>query len=551
MSMTPLVPTRAGRAATIAGVALLAYAAGVAGPFILDDHVNLLPVWLWWAGQRELEGIFSNPSGPAGRPLAMLSFAANALAGGQHPFGYKLVNLLLHLGNAGLLWYLLRRMASISVPAWPTWLAGTVAILWLLHPQHVSTVLYVVQRMALLGATAQLAAVLVFVIARSRVASDPRAARWLLFAAFPATVLAGLLAKETAALAPLLCGVLELTCFARHAPARLVRVFFALVLWLPLAVGIGWILLHPDLVMAGYAGREFSLVERLYSQPRALMEHAVNIAWPAGLALYRDGFVVSHGLWDPPATLLALVALVALGFAALFTRVRLPLFALGIGWFLAGHALEAGPFALELHFEHRNYLPSVGLILALLALLTPWLARLRAPRRVGGLAALAVILATLTAVRSHSWGDLDRLLAREAPPAPELSRRLQVDRAIRAFERGDPVAQEEALSALESGPAGHRAAAVLWRAIFACDNDAMEPSHIAALEAAPVPRPTHNHYSWLGILGRRAREGRCRGFQVGDFDAVLTAWQRAAEPTPHAAHQFELLRRATIQVPVR
>ena len=39
----------------------------------------------------------------------------------------------------------------------------------------------------------------------------------------------------------------------------------------------------------------------------------------------------------------------------------------GILFFLAGHALESSIFPLEIYFEHRNYLPAVGLALALVS----------------------------------------------------------------------------------------------------------------------------------------------------------------------------------------
>jgi hypothetical protein len=45
------------------------------------------------------------------------------------------------------------------------------------------------------------------------------------------------------------------------------------------------------------------------------------------------------------------------------------LFFYGVTFFLAGHSLEARPFALEIYFEHRNYLPRVGLWIAAIGLL--------------------------------------------------------------------------------------------------------------------------------------------------------------------------------------
>ena len=51
-------------------------------------------------------------------------------------------------------------------------------------------------------------------------------------------------------------------------------------------------------------------------------------------------------------------------FAALFWRKKYPIFALGVLWFLAGHILESSFIGLMLYFEHRNYLPMLGILFA-------------------------------------------------------------------------------------------------------------------------------------------------------------------------------------------
>jgi hypothetical protein len=56
-----------------------------------------------------------------------------------------------------------------------------------------------------------------------------------------------------------------------------------------------------------------------------------------------------------------------LGFAALYSR-RRPLLAFGIVLFYVGHLVESGILMLETVFEHRLYLPSVGMYFALVVL---------------------------------------------------------------------------------------------------------------------------------------------------------------------------------------
>jgi hypothetical protein len=531
---TPIRPGRGPRwqRAWLAVIGLsitLAFAPALNGPFVLDDHVNLAPIWAWLQGQMDAwTAITQNHSGPTGRPLAYLSFLANAAVGGMSPFGFKLLNLMLHLVATGMAVIVIRRAADEDVVPWPIAMVLAVAVLWAINPLHVSTVMYVVQRMALLAAIAILGTVALYLQARHVLDRDPRRGRLLLFAAIPAVTLAGVLAKETAILAPLLCAAAEVTLFRNATPRREVRLFFALFLWLPLVAGLVLFFYAPARLIGGYAGREFTLEQRLLTQPRALAEHAARFLFPIDGGLYRDGYRYSTSLLTPPTTLASILLWSTLAMVALSVRTRAPLFAFGIAWFLIAHALEAGPTALELYFEHRNYLPSLGLVIALAALCRPFIAR--APRSAGVFLAgsVMVTLLSLTLVRSYQWADIDRLLAHEGPPAGELSRRLQVDRAIRAVERGDAAARTEALDELAEGNAGDRAARALWRSIFACDVEGTVSRPLLMDLSTEAPRvPTHNHVSWLGLLSQRAARGSCTGLEPSAMLGVLAAWRSA------------------------
>jgi hypothetical protein len=521
-------------------LAAAAFAPGLQGPFVLDDHVNLAPVWRWLMGQQDFwSTAFDNRSGPGGRPLAYLSFMANASVGADATFGYKAVNLFLHLANTALVAMLVQRLLALAGKrAWPPHAAVAIAALWAVHPMQASTVLYVVQRMALLGAFAQLAAVLAYLEARKQLPTDRAQARLLMFLVLPVVVLLGFAGKETALVAPLLCALVELCFFAGAPRPREVKLFFGLFLLLPAVAALALLAIDPSRIPRGYAAREFGLGDRLATEPRILLEYAGRWLFPAKLALYRDGHPVVSTLG---AAWPGLVGVGGALLAALFALRRAPLVAFGVLWFLAGHALEAGPLGLELYFEHRNYLPGLGLALVLFALLVPALGRRSVP--VAG--AVACVFLLLSMVRSHGWGDIDRLLAGEAPPAGEVSRRLQVDRAIRAFETGDVAARRDALAVLAQGNAGNRAAAAAWTAVFACDADkSVSVAQLDRLQREAPSVVTHNHASWLSLLAARAAGNRCPGLTAPAMLAVLDAWEaQAAKPLGgHARRQFALMR---------
>ena len=137
--------------ATLMAVAGAAYLPGLRGPLLLDDYSVLLPlVGLPAEELLSVKNLFSS-SGLLGRPLAMSTFALDALLHGERWASWKLTNLGIHLINAALLFALVRTLAHAVTGQWKHTgeIAFAVAALWLLHPLHVSTVLYTVQRMAL------------------------------------------------------------------------------------------------------------------------------------------------------------------------------------------------------------------------------------------------------------------------------------------------------------------------------------------------------------------------------------------------------------------
>src|SRR5690606_1976486 len=87
-------------------------------------------------------------------------------------------------------------------------IALLVTAIWLLHPMQVSTVLYVVQRMAQLSAFFTLLALIAYVTGRVAAERGEHSRSLVyLFAIFPVAMLAAMFCQEHGALAPLLCAV--------------------------------------------------------------------------------------------------------------------------------------------------------------------------------------------------------------------------------------------------------------------------------------------------------------------------------------------------------
>lgn len=449
-------------AALLATFAL--YWNGLRGPFIFDDGQGLEMVRQWSAGKATWrEVVFGDASLLFARPIPMASFLLTAwLTGDAATFGFKLGNLVLHLVCGYVAWCMVRRAFSFDEKLRSTApvLASIATAMWLLHPLQVSTVLYSVQRMAQWSTLFALLATLTYLIARQQLEDGRcRAAVGNLFVSFPLLVVAGLLSKQNAAVAPLLCLAFELAYLARRPVRRPVAAFFTLFLGLPALGVVALLAFAPDKLLADYAAWDFTLGQRLLTQGRALMDYVGMLLLPRGplMGLYTDDFPVSTSLFSPPSTAWSIVALIAITASAAALRKRAPSVLAGWLFFLGAHAVESTFLPIEMYYEHRNYLPSVGLLTAVVGL---WaLVPKELPTNVldraqlGGLAAggFVLVLCIATLGRVLIWQDSTAIAAQGLQHHPN-SLRANFHMADRALLQEDFDTHQRLMSSLVSSP---------------------------------------------------------------------------------------------------
>ena len=353
------------------------YAIGLDSGFYFDDFGNLSEL-----AEVENNGffyyIFSGFAGPSGRPLSLLTFALQYPAWPDYPAAFKAVNLAIHCVNGILVWLISSRLIALLEPdrGRRRLFVFCTTALWLLHPLQLSTVLYVVQRMTLLSALFTLAGLWAYLHYRDEVIQRPGPRAYLKFMAPVALCLVlAILAKENGILLLLYIIVIEKTLYASRGAG--LRNGLLLVLALPLLALLVYLLADLDGLITSYEFRSFTLPERLLTQPSVLLVYLKNILLPVygAYGIYHDDFPVSTGLLAPPYTLLAIVALLLLFLAGLGFRKSASVFGFAVLWFLAGHALEASFVNLELYFEHRNYLPLLGILFGLNYLLLKFIKR--------------------------------------------------------------------------------------------------------------------------------------------------------------------------------
>lgn len=416
-------------------VALAVYRPGLAGGFALDDYTNIVQNDalhiddLSWSTLSR--AAFSFQAGITMRPISMLSFALNEYIFGSDPYYFKLINLVIHILNGLLVCVLLLQLLSAYrrwyAPATSEeriqWLAIVTGGLWLLHPLNLMPVLYVVQRETSLSSFFVLVGCNVYAWVRIR-RRENRSGAWALWSLVPLLTLVAIFCKESGALLPVYLLAIEYFFFRFRGLGermdRQAQLFYLPMLVLPmLGAGIWIVATHGGPINYGF--RDFTLGERLMSEARVVW---LYIRWTylpdlASLGLYHDDISISHGFLQPATTLLSILGLAVIALAGLMLRRRLPIVVFGIAWFFAGQLMESTVFPLELAYEHRCYLPDLGLLLALTSIVLPLSPSARFDElRYGALALMLSIAALLTGLRAYDWRDNLSFAANEAKHHP-------------------------------------------------------------------------------------------------------------------------------------
>lgn len=358
----------------------LLYWPSLNGPFLFDDLPNLAAltsidhVSSW----RDLGIYLSQPRYFPGRPVAMLSFLLQKASWPDHPFPFRLVNLGIHLINGTLVFALVLRVArrwlfprddkgSVERNAWLA--ASLASAAWLLNPIQLSGVALIVQRMTLLAGTFTLLGLLAYLRGMLETSQPTwRRGAWMALGLGPCMGLA-FLSKENGILLPLFALVLDVTLLRTDvqclpSPLAWLR---RLLIWPVVLFVVGYLLWILPREWGHYGMRDFTVGQRLLTEPRILFNYLEKIFFPSfgKYGLYHDGYTVSRDLLSPWTTLPALLGLIGALIAALAGQRRWPLFALAVLWYVGGQLLESSTITLELYFEHRNYLPLIGPIMAL------------------------------------------------------------------------------------------------------------------------------------------------------------------------------------------
>lgn len=439
----------------IFSITALLYWQGLNGPFLLDDVQNLCgakirdPSWQEW-----FRVSFANNSGPFGRPLSVASLALNEYWLGSEAFGYKLINVCLHL-TIGLLIYKLIYQLSVQLESNNDKTASIIALIttfiWLIHPLQVSTVLYAVQRMAQMGTFFLVLGMLFYVQGRVK----------LSFLCWPLAILS----KETGVLLPFY--LLAIEYFIENAkhpnPKKLHHLL--IISTLTALFSVAYYLNHYALYYQDFINKGYTLGQQIFTQIEILGFYIRLIFLPklSHMSLFQDDFpIVTQISWT---LLFSITFFLSLMLVIFLTRKKYPILAFGVSFFFISHLIESSVLPLELVFEHRNYLAILGLIFI------PSYYIGKSIIRVFNLfiiiSPLLIILCFMTFIRIQSWSNAELFLKLELLEHPN-SPRAQVEWANFLLENNE-FAQADIHLNLAHSLAPNNAGVILHRILIQCE----------------------------------------------------------------------------------
>jgi tetratricopeptide (TPR) repeat protein len=277
---------------------VLAYQPAWHGAFIWDDdqYVTENPLLTSREGLRRIWFSLDSPSQYF--PLTYTTFYLERPFWGLNPAGYHWVNILLHAGNALLVWQLLTRL---RVPG--AWLAAAV---FALHPVQVESVAWITERKNVLMAFFFLLTLLAWV----KFIGEKTARPWRFYLVALVCYALALSAKTTACTLP---AALLLILWLERKPIgwrRLAQVGP----FLAMGIGMGLVTVWWERYHQGTHGKLFAIgwAERGLIASRAVWFYAGKLLWPANLTFSYPRWTISAS--DPAAYGWAL-ATAALGVA--------------------------------------------------------------------------------------------------------------------------------------------------------------------------------------------------------------------------------------------
>lgn len=376
---------------------------------------------------------FWPPSGS--RYIGMLTFALNYKFHGLAVTGYHIVNLAVHILNAVFVYFLVS--LTLKTPALTQSAAGASryssliplfsALIFVSHPIQTQAVTYIVQRFTSLATFFYLLSLVCYI--KSRLSSS-NTSRFTFYAFAIICAVLAMKTKEISFTLPFVVVLYEFSFF-RVSPGSETRGFNPKRLLYLLPFLLTLLIVPMELIgyggqigdFIGEAAQETEAISRssyLFTQFRVIVTYMRLLFLPVNQVLYYD-YPLSGSLFKPEVFVSFLFLMCVLGLGVyLYYRSRsgsnlLRLASFGIFWFFITLSVESSIIPIrDVIYEHRIYLPGLGIVIAFLSAIFYYTFRDTASRKVSPaghygpfflLSIIIVILSFSTYKRNAVWKD--------------------------------------------------------------------------------------------------------------------------------------------------
>ncbi|MCX6286010.1 MAG: hypothetical protein NTY96_02725, partial [Bacteroidetes bacterium] len=347
----------------IAGIA--AYSNSFGCSFHFDDFPNIVSNPAVYDISNWKAWMFFNPF----RPVAFFTFALNYHFNGLDVFGYHLVNLVIHLINALLVWKLIillfrsPYLKDHPLAASAGNIAFFTALLFAVHPLMTESVTYIVQRLVSLASMFCLLSMALFL---KGLLSQRPSRRFCFYIGSGLSAILGFFTKETSWALPLLMLLVYFFFFFRRTASKRFPGIILLILMLAVLSFLVAAALNSGKYFSAIPPREghpyiITPLQYYYTQINVLVVYLRLVILPVNQTLdYNYPMVTSLAY---PHLVIKLIGLSLLLSMAVLMYKRERLISFGILWFFIAIAPQCLVPRSNFIFEHRAYLCAAGIIL--------------------------------------------------------------------------------------------------------------------------------------------------------------------------------------------
>jgi len=397
---------------------VIIYSNTLNSPFLWDDDTLIFKN----ANIRNLSN-FTDFSGT--RHLTFLSFALNYRIGGYDVTGYHVFNIAIHIINAILVYLLMLmilktpRFKESSISQFSSLLALFSGLLFVSHPVYTMAITNINQRSVPLATFFYLLSLILYI--KARISGDSFLSRKH-FPFYILSVISAVFAmkcKEISFTLPMVIFIFDRYFFGKEYTLKksfiyLVPILLALLI-IPLSSPQADVFKRQDStsfgiqdtsVLSGLDAQKLSNIPRkdyMLTEFRVILTYVRLFFLPINLN-FAYQYPIYRSLSDPNVYLSFFLLLMVLASAIyLFIKARKTgnwrylILSFGIIWFFINLSLESLAVVLNyVIFEYRLYLPSIGIIMALMPLMDYFMSQSSKMRRNLYLSAVAAVILTIS-----------------------------------------------------------------------------------------------------------------------------------------------------------